>query len=145
MTLQNCCCPAGKKLPTHKSLTVLRLDSASSSDFEPSSNVYAFTPHKILLTFKFYLSKALSIFSLFLIGIYRSVFTAHFGAGVCRFEPTCSAYANQAFLEYPFLVALKLTAKRLGKCYPGSSFGYDPLPSNIIQTNYPTEITHECR
>lgn len=76
------------------------------------------------------LLRVFTFFSLISIGIYRSVFTAHFGAGVCRFEPSCSAYANQAFLEFPFFKALKLTCIRLYKCRPGSSFGYDPLPSS---------------
>lgn len=72
--------------------------------------------------------RVLSFVGIILIGIYRSVFTAHLGAGVCRFEPTCSAYANEAFIKYPFLTAFKLTFNRLIKCRPGSSFGYDPVP-----------------
>lgn len=75
-----------------------------------------------------YFQRLLSFCGLILIGIYRSLFTAHFGAGVCRFEPTCSAYANEAFLKHPFFTALNLTIKRLIKCRPGSSFGYDPVP-----------------
>ena len=62
------------------------------------------------------------------IAIYRSFFTAHFGAGVCRFEPSCSDYANQAFQKLPTKMAFWLTLKRLIKCRPGSSFGLDPIP-----------------
>jgi uncharacterized protein len=81
----------------------------------------------------------LSFISLLLIGLYRSVFTAHFGAGVCRFEPSCSLYANQAFREFPFLKALKLTTVRVLKCRPGSSFGFDPIPesnNNVAEKNH---------
>lgn len=120
MTLENCCCHAGKKLQINKNLNVS-------------------TGLKVLLF------KVLSNVSLLCIGLYRSVFTAHFGAGVCRFEPTCSAYANQAFLKYPFYTAFKLVLKRLLKCYPGSSFGYDPLPEIKTKSNFSSEIAHEYR
>lgn len=66
--------------------------------------------------------------ALILIGAYRSLFTAHFGAGVCRFEPSCSKYANEAFLRLPLMKATKLVALRLLKCRPGSDFGFDPVP-----------------
>lgn len=120
MTLKTCCCHAGRKSQTNKNLSV-------------SSGL------------KLFLFKVLSSLSLLFIGLYRSVFTAHFGAGVCRFEPTCSAYANQAFLKYPFLTAFKLVLKRVLKCYPGSSFGYDPLPDLLLQPKYSSEIAHEYR
>lgn len=66
--------------------------------------------------------------ALFLIGIYRSIFTATFGAGVCRFYPSCSEYANQAFLNHSFCRAFKITFLRIIRCRPGSDFGYDPVP-----------------
>ena len=50
------------------------------------------------------------------------------GGGNCRFEPTCSQYGLIAFQRYPFMKALKLTAKRLSKCRPGGPHGYDPVP-----------------
>ncbi len=77
-----------------------------------------------------FVSKILSSMFLVFIGIYRSVFTAHFGAGVCRFEPSCSAYANEAFLKHSFLKAFKLSTLRVLKCRPGSTFGFDPVPAN---------------
>ena len=46
----------------------------------------------------------------------------------CRFYPTCSQYGYQAFKKYSFFKALKLTIKRLSKCHPGGSSGYDPVP-----------------
>ena len=75
-------------------------------------------------------SNLLKTIALLLIGTYRSVFTATFGAGVCRFEPSCSEYANQAFLSYGFFKALKITFFRVVRCRPGSNFGYDPVPSS---------------
>ena len=46
----------------------------------------------------------------------------------CKFTPTCSNYASQAFAEWGFFVGLKLTAKRLVRCNPRSTGGTDPVP-----------------
>ncbi|MFQ6603955.1 MAG: membrane protein insertion efficiency factor YidD [Fidelibacterota bacterium] len=46
----------------------------------------------------------------------------------CRFSPTCSHYAYQAFSEKSFPNALCLTLKRISKCQPLHRGGYDPVP-----------------
>ncbi|MBR6523190.1 MAG: membrane protein insertion efficiency factor YidD [Clostridia bacterium] len=46
----------------------------------------------------------------------------------CRFTPTCSEYAKEAFEKYGFFKALRLTIWRLLRCNPFSKSGYDPLP-----------------
>ena len=46
----------------------------------------------------------------------------------CRFAPTCSEYAIEAFKTFGFFKGLKLTCKRIGKCHPWGSSGYDPVP-----------------
>ncbi|HPT72008.1 MAG TPA: membrane protein insertion efficiency factor YidD [Candidatus Cloacimonadota bacterium] len=46
----------------------------------------------------------------------------------CRFQPTCSHYALQAFSKYPFFKALYLSVRRILKCHPFHKGGYDPLP-----------------
>ena len=46
----------------------------------------------------------------------------------CRYVPTCSEYARQAFLHYPFLRATKLTLFRLARCNPFAKGVVDPLP-----------------
>ena len=49
----------------------------------------------------------------------------------CRFEPSCSAYAMQA-LEYCGLwVGLWITLKRVLKCAPWHTGGYDPVPYHL--------------
>lgn len=45
----------------------------------------------------------------------------------CRFTPTCSEYAIQAFQKYGAWRGTWLAAKRLGRCHPGHPGGYDPL------------------
>ena len=47
----------------------------------------------------------------------------------CRFEPTCSHYAEQAIREHGVLSGLALTLKRISKCHPWHKGGYDPVPS----------------
>jgi len=45
----------------------------------------------------------------------------------CRFYPTCSVYSIEAFQKYGILKGFYLTARRLSKCHPFHSGGYDPL------------------
>ncbi len=68
--------------------------------------------------------------AIFLIEAYRHTFAVIFGGG-CRFYPSCSHYALEAFREYPFLNAFILTLKRLSRCRPGGGFGPDPLPPPV--------------
>lgn len=46
----------------------------------------------------------------------------------CRFTPTCSQYAVEAFTKRGFFVGLTLTVWRILRCNPFSKGGYDPVP-----------------
>ncbi|HPY96216.1 MAG TPA: membrane protein insertion efficiency factor YidD [Candidatus Cloacimonadota bacterium] len=46
----------------------------------------------------------------------------------CRFTPTCSEYARQAFIKYSLPKALFLSVIRVLKCNPFHPGGDDPLP-----------------
>jgi putative membrane protein insertion efficiency factor len=46
----------------------------------------------------------------------------------CRYDPSCSAYAIQAWSRYGALVGSWLALKRLLRCHPWGGCGADPLP-----------------
>lgn len=48
--------------------------------------------------------------------------------GRCRFSPTCSNYALEAYQKFNFFYATFLSIKRILKCNPLFKGGYDPLP-----------------
>ncbi|MBL7576256.1 hypothetical protein SAMN00017477_1310 [Peptoniphilus asaccharolyticus DSM 20463] len=45
----------------------------------------------------------------------------------CRFTPTCSEYAYQAYDKYGFFKGTYLAVRRILKCHPFHKGGYDPL------------------
>lgn len=47
----------------------------------------------------------------------------------CRFFPSCSSYAYEAFSRFGFVYGMFLTLKRLLKCHPLHEGGFDPVPS----------------
>ncbi|MGM9663353.1 MAG: membrane protein insertion efficiency factor YidD [Eubacteriales bacterium] len=46
----------------------------------------------------------------------------------CRFTPTCSQYAIEAFSEWGFFRGLALTVWRILRCNPFCRGGSDPVP-----------------
>lgn len=46
----------------------------------------------------------------------------------CRFTPTCSAYAVEAFKKRGAIIGLGLTVGRICRCNPLCKGGYDPVP-----------------
>jgi putative membrane protein insertion efficiency factor len=51
----------------------------------------------------------------------------------CRFYPSCSNYAKEAYTEHGFARATALTARRLVRCRPFGPHGVDlvPLPVHV--------------
>jgi len=46
----------------------------------------------------------------------------------CRHVPTCSEYAVQAIKIHGPIKGLILSTKRISKCHPWGTHGYDPVP-----------------
>lgn len=65
--------------------------------------------------------------SLYLLKFYR-VFLSVFFGGSCRFYPSCSVYAEEAFQKHTPYRAFLLTLKRILKCHPLGSSGLDLVP-----------------
>jgi putative membrane protein insertion efficiency factor len=46
----------------------------------------------------------------------------------CRFFPSCSEYTTEAIIKYGALKGARLGLKRLSRCHPWNSGGFDPVP-----------------
>lgn len=62
-----------------------------------------------------------------LVKLYRK-FISPLKPSCCRFTPTCSAYALEAFQKRGFFCGLILTVWRILRCNPFCRGGYDPVP-----------------
>ncbi len=65
---------------------------------------------------------------LYLIRLYRR-FISPALPPTCRFVPTCSEYALEAFKRKNAFTAAWMTTKRILKCHPFHPGGYDPVNS----------------
>ena len=74
-----------------------------------------------------WLLKILSYPFILLIKIYQRVISPVLGPQ-CRFTPTCSNYALEAFKKYGAFKGGWLAIKRISKCHPWGKSGYDPVP-----------------
>ena len=63
----------------------------------------------------------------FLIRAYQLLLSPWLGAN-CRFYPSCSHYALEAVHEHGSLRGGWLALRRLSRCHPFHSGGYDPVP-----------------
>ena len=62
-----------------------------------------------------------------LIWLYQRAWAPH-TAGVCRYVPSCSTYAREAVQRYGALRGAWLAMRRISRCHPLASSGYDPVP-----------------
>ena len=64
---------------------------------------------------------------IYLIKFYQITLSPLLGSN-CRFQPTCSQYMIEAINLHGVLKGLSLGFKRVSKCHPLGSKGYDPVP-----------------
>jgi putative membrane protein insertion efficiency factor len=61
------------------------------------------------------------------IWVYQQLWAPH-SAGACRYVPSCSHYAREAVERHGALRGVWLALRRIGRCHPLGSSGYDPVP-----------------
>jgi len=66
--------------------------------------------------------------ALFPVKFYRKYISKNLGAGKCKYLPTCSEYALEAFREWGIFCGFFLSLWRVLRCNPFSKGGYDPVP-----------------
>ena len=69
-------------------------------------------------------------FFIVLVRLYQLTFSSWTG-WQCRFIPTCSNYAIEAFERHGAFKGLYLTTMRLLRCHPLGGNGYDPVPDEF--------------
>ena len=69
-----------------------------------------------------------------LVRFYRKYLSPLKPTPTCRFTPTCSAYALEAFEKRGFFAGLVLSLFRILRCSPLSPAGYDPVPASGFKT-----------
>ena len=62
-----------------------------------------------------------------LVWLYRKLISPLLGNN-CRFDPSCSAYAETALREHGAFRGGWLAVKRISRCHPWGGSGYDPVP-----------------
>jgi putative membrane protein insertion efficiency factor len=72
------------------------------------------------------------------INLYRYALSPWLGPR-CRYEPTCSRYAEQAVRRFGARRGLLLAVKRIGRCHPWGGSGYDPVPEEPRCEHRPSE------
>lgn len=110
---------SGQKNTTHTS-SCLCLDHKQTLNFFQIKNILNFMNFSKRFNLNS-LAKGMILF-------YQATFS-YFLGGNCRYYPSCSNYAHEAFSKHNLFFAFYLTLKRLLSCQPFSrkSF-YDPVP-----------------
>ncbi|PMR91369.1 membrane protein insertion efficiency factor YidD [Kocuria rhizophila] len=98
-------------------------------------------------------------FLIALLKLYRTIVSPLYG-DVCRYFPSCSAYALEAVTVHGAVRGLGLSVMRLLRCHPWAAGGIDRIPGGgrefptlattprIVLLNHPNlvrEYTHDCQ
>lgn len=79
-----------------------------------------------------------------LLHLYRFTLSRCLGR-ICRFEPSCSAYAIACLEGYGFFRGSLLSIQRVCKCHPFHEGGFDPPPPPRLVSSRPSLPGLEAR
>ena len=79
---------------------------------------------------------------IWLIGLYQK-YISPLKPPCCRFTPTCSSYAIEAFQKRGFFVGFILTVWRILRCNPFCKGGFDPVPERGLKNHDTSKNTEE--
>lgn len=71
--------------------------------------------------------KLIAKFFILLVRIYQGLISPWFPSS-CRHQPTCSSYTIQSINEWGPFKGVWMGIKRLSKCHPWGTSGFDPVP-----------------
>ena len=79
-----------------------------------------------------------------LLKAYRAVISPLYGQ-VCRYYPSCSAYALEAVQKHGAVRGSVLTVRRLARCHPWAAGGLDPVPPVRSSSTKGSATAHQGR
>jgi putative membrane protein insertion efficiency factor len=79
-----------------------------------------------------------------LLRAYRFAISPLYGQ-VCRYHPSCSAYALEAVTVHGSIKGSWLAVRRVGRCHPWARGGYDPVPPRKDDPHHPHDPTDTAR
>ena len=71
-----------------------------------------------------------------MIRFYQKFISPQMGHGKCKYYPTCSNYALEAFKKYGPVKAFFMSLWRILRCNPFSKGGYDPVKWDNTTVKY---------
>jgi uncharacterized protein len=69
---------------------------------------------------------------IFPIRVYQWTISPLLGAN-CRHVPSCSHYTVEAIQEWGVLKGIWIGMKRIARCHPWGTHGYDPVPRKNVE------------
>ncbi|MDX1590924.1 MAG: membrane protein insertion efficiency factor YidD [Balneolaceae bacterium] len=87
------------------------------------------------------IKKAISRIIILIVRGYQLIISPWLGPS-CRHTPTCSSYMIEAVHEWGPFKGFWLGLKRIGRCHPWGTSGYDPVPRSGSEQSGSESVTN---